>query len=151
MLGLKVDLLINLLCREDVVSNGDVVYKNRLELVSLSAKNLVFLKSLKVINGQVSDNRFGSLIGGVLRLALFNRELCNLLSDLLHRCFRVCSSLLGSLWLCFLRSLFFEFLLLSVDEFYIVCVDDTVTLTLNFKVVGNQVNGATGNERVWVA
>jgi len=39
-------------------------------------------------------------------------------------------------------------LLLTVDKFYGVGVDYAVTLTLNFKVVGNQVNRAALNERV---
>jgi len=39
-------------------------------------------------------------------------------------------------------------LLLSVDKFNGVGVDDAVTLTLNFKVVGNQVNRPARNERV---
>jgi hypothetical protein len=37
---------------------------------------------------------------------------------------------------------------LTVDEIYRVGVDDAVVLTLNFKVVGNQVDGATGNNGV---
>ncbi len=39
-------------------------------------------------------------------------------------------------------------LLLSVDKFNRVGVNDAVTLTLNFKVVGNQVNRPARNERV---
>ena len=39
-------------------------------------------------------------------------------------------------------------LLLPVDKFYGVSVDDAVTCTLNFKVVGNQVNRSARNERV---
>jgi len=35
---------------------------------------------------------------------------------------------------------FFIWLLFTVDKLNCVSVDDTVTLTLNFKVVGNQVN-----------
>jgi hypothetical protein len=38
--------------------------------------------------------------------------------------------------------------LLAIDEVYSVSVDDAVTVTLNFKVVGNQVNRAARDERV---
>jgi hypothetical protein len=38
--------------------------------------------------------------------------------------------------------------LLSINKIYSVSVDDAVTLTLNFKVVGNQVNRAARDERV---
>lgn len=48
-----------------------------------------------------------------------------------------------------LRVGLFELGLLTVDEFNGVGVDYAVTLTLNFKVVGNQVNGTAGDERVW--
>ncbi len=41
-----------------------------------------------------------------------------------------------------------ESLLLPVDKFNRVSVYDAVTLTLNFKVVGNQVNRPALNERV---
>lgn len=36
----------------------------------------------------------------------------------------------------------------AVNKIYSVSVDDAVTLTLNFKVVGNQVNRAARDERV---
>lgn len=38
--------------------------------------------------------------------------------------------------------------MLTINKIYSVSVDDAVTLTLNFKVVGNQVNRATRDERV---
>lgn len=100
-------------------------------------------------------------------LALLYGKLSHLLSDFLNWILRVSS---GLLWLCWSdlsgrcglggrRGLggcsswlsLLQFLRFSVDKFYSVSVDDAVTLTLNFKVVGNQVNGPTGNERVLVA
>jgi len=103
----------------------------------LGTEDLVLLKSLKVVNGQVADDwlrALGLLHGDEGVLALFNVQLGKLLGDLGGRLLGVGGGrLLG-------RSLL-DLAGLSVDEFYSVSVDDAVTLTLNFKVVGNQVDG----------
>jgi len=104
----------------------------------LGTQDLVLLKSLKVVNCQVADDRLRAL--GLLDgdegegiLALLYRHLGELLGEISDRLLRVGGGWLG----CGLLDLAG----FAVDEFYSVSVDDAVTLTLNFKVVGNQVDG----------
>lgn len=90
------------------------------------------MESLKVVYGEVTH--YGLVAVSVSSfLRLFESKLGHGSDSLLCGGFRV-------------RSL--KVNLFAVDEIYSVSVDDTVTLTLNFKVVGNQVNRAAGNERV---
>jgi hypothetical protein len=104
----------------------------------LGTQDLVLLKSLKIVNCQVTDDRLRAL--GLLHgyegiLALLYSKLGELLGKLSCRLLRVGGSrLLGCRLLLNLAGF-------AVDEFYSVSVDDAVTLTLNFKVVGNQVYG----------
>lgn len=124
MLCFKVDYLVNLLGREDVIAHGDVVYKDTFEFVGLRAQNFVLLEGFEVVYGEVADNWLLTVaVGGFL--GLLEGELCHGGDSFLGRGLGV-------------RVL--KVNLFSVDKIHSVSVDDTVTLTLNFKVVGNQVN-----------
>lgn len=110
--------------REDVIAHGDVVYKDTFEFVGLRAQNFVLLKGFEVVYGEVADNWLLTVaVGGFL--GLLEGELCHGSDSFLGRGLGV-------------RVL--KVNLFSVDKIHSVSVDDTVTLTLNFKVVGNQVN-----------
>ena len=95
-------------------------------------KNFIFLECLQIVDCIVTDD--SAFFGGRLVLALFEGEsrkgTCCVLDAGVSACRRL------------------EGLLLPVDKLYGVGVDDAVTLTLNFKVVGNQVNRTALNERV---
>ena len=113
-----------MLGREDVVADGDVVDKDTFEFIGLRAQNFILLEGFEVVNGEVTDDWLLTMaVGGLL--GLFEGELCHS----------------GDGFLC--RGLGVRVLkvnLFSVDKIYSVSVDDAVTRTLNFKVVGNQVN-----------
>ncbi len=53
---LKVDFFIDLRSRENVVSDGNVVDKNALELVCLGSKNFIFLECLQVVNSEITND-----------------------------------------------------------------------------------------------
>jgi len=137
LFGLEVDGFVDLLRGKDIVSNRDVVHKDRFQFVGLGTKNLVLLKSFKVVNGQVADNWLGAVYGH-FGLRLFEAKFGHLLGQV--------SGGRGHFWVG--GHLCLELDRLAIDEVDSVSVDDTVTRTLNFKVVGNQVNGASGYERV---
>ena len=131
MLSFKVNLFVNLGGRKNVVTDGNVVDENALELVSLGAKNFILLESFQIVHGQVADHILA--LARLRLLGFFERELGHSLDGLLG----------GGLWVSL-----FELGRLTVEEFNGVGVDYAVTLTLNFKVVGNQVNRTALNERV---
>lgn len=138
LLGLEVDGLVDLLGTEDVVAHRDVVHKDRLQFVGLSTQDLVLLKSLQVINCQVTHNRFATALWlrghDLLVLALLQAEFSH----------GILSLLLG----VGLRLRLVVLIGFAIDKFNCVGVDDAVTLTLNFKVVGNQVDRAALHERL---
>ena len=132
MFNFKVNFFVNLGGRKNVVTDGNVVDEDALKFVCLSAKNFIFLECLQIVNCIVTDD--SAFFWGRLVLALFEGEFrkgtCCVLDAGVSACRRL------------------EGLLLPVDKLYGVGVDDAVTLTLNFKVVGNQVNRTALNERV---
>lgn len=138
LLGLEVDCFVDLLGTEDVVAHGDVVHKDRLQLVGLGTQDLVLLESLQVINCQIAHDR----LSATLRLCRNNLLIFALLkAEFSHRFL----SLLLGIWLRLRLVVLIGF---AIDKFNSVGVDDAVTLTLNFKVVGNQVDWTALHERL---
>ena len=52
----EVNFFINLSGRKNVVSDGNVVDKNTLELVCLGSENFIFLECLQVVNCEIADD-----------------------------------------------------------------------------------------------
>lgn len=52
----EVNFFINLRSRKNVVSDGNVVDKNALELVCLGSENFIFLECLQVVNCEITDD-----------------------------------------------------------------------------------------------
>jgi len=122
------------LCTEDVVSDRDVVDKDALQFVSLSTEDFVLLKSFKVVNCKIADNWFRTALRlnrhNLLVLALLKAKFSHsFLSFLLRVGLRLP-------WLVLTVSF-------TINKFNSVGVDDAVARTLNFKVVGNQVDWAS--------
>lgn len=87
---LKVDDFVNLLGRENVIPDRNVIDEDALQFVSLGAKNFVFLESFQVIDGQVAYHILAVLAlarSGLLRL--LKREFGHGLNRLLGRGLRV--------------------------------------------------------------
>lgn len=133
MFSFEVNLLVDLGSGENIVTDGNVVDEDTFKFVCLGAKNFIFLECLQIIDREISNNC--ASFCDWLVFAFFDRKLTEGISGVLDTYFSGRCGLLG--------------LLLSVNKFYRVGVDDAVTLTLNFKVVGNQVNRTALNERVW--
>lgn len=88
LLGLEVDSFINLLGRKNIVSYCDVVNKDTFKLVGLRAQNFVLLEGLKIVHGEIADNRLvASTMGGLL--SLLKRELGHSSDCFLGRSLRV--------------------------------------------------------------
>ena len=147
-LGLEVDLLIHSGGRKDVVADADVVNKDTLEFGGLggSAKNLIFLERLQVVDVEIADNRARSLLG-VHKLRRYH-----LLA------FFVAFVLLFGVWAFGFDwshglgnghrhgDLLNDLNVFSVDEIHRVGVDDArvVRLAFNLEIVRNQTNGTLG-------
>ena len=69
LLGLEVDCFINLLSRENIVADRNVVDKDTFQFVRLRAQNFVLLEGLEVIHGEVADNWLVAVaMGGLFSL-----------------------------------------------------------------------------------
>lgn len=121
------------MCTEDVVSDRDVVDKDAFQFVSLSTEDFVLLKSFKVVNCKIADNWFRT----ALRLNRHNLLVLALLKAKFSHSFLSLNLRVG------LRLRLVVTVSFTINEFNSVGIDDTVARTLNFKVVGNQVDWAS--------
>ena len=129
---LKINRFINLLGWKNVVSDRNVVHKYAFEFICLCTQNFVFLERFKVVDREISHYWFCTVS--------WDRFFCLFKSKFSH-----CGD-------CFLSRGFgiwtLKLDLFTIYKVYSISIDDSVTWTLNFKVVGNQVNGAAVDERV---
>lgn len=88
LFSLEVNGFVNLLGRKNIVSYSDVVDEDTFQLVSLRAQNFILLEGLKVVHGEVADDRLVAGTVGVF-LGLLESELGHGSDGFLSGCFRV--------------------------------------------------------------